>query len=190
MIDEHGKVPLNLMDESQLTALLEYAGLTGEALTVAHDSFLDWLDDDDEARANGAEAGYYVSHGVRVRNGNLQSIGELRQVRGFTPAVVARIAAIASVDFGSGPFDPRFAQPAAIGIMYPDSAGGPQAIEREREAAGQVTALSFVSDVDLAGRPLTIDVMATRSGGVATHQRCVIELTGAPQRPYVIRDCE
>jgi general secretion pathway protein K len=187
--DERGKVPLNLLDSKQLTALLESAGLADEPLRIARDSFRDWLDQDDDPRPDGAEIGFYKSRDINPRNGSIQSLGELGRIRGFDPVVVRRIGAIATVDFGSGPFDTRFAQPAAIGVMYAEGDSGPEAIQRAREAAGQVTALGFVSEKELVGRPLSVIVAASLPSGAKAERRCIVELTGADQRPYVVRYC-
>ena len=187
--DERGKVPLNLLDEEQLTLLLRYIGLDGEPLAVARDSFLDWIDDDDVVRANCAEIDYYRARGLRPRNGGFLTLGEIGRVRGFSAANVAKIATFASADFGNGSFDTRSASPAAIKIMYPAGDAAIAEIVRAREARGQVTALSFTDRSSRAGRPISIGVVARYpSGGVAA-RNCVIELTGAARRPYVVRHC-
>jgi hypothetical protein len=189
IFDERGKVPLNLLDEDQTTRLLERAGLSGHALEVARDSMLDWIDEDEDPRANGAEADYYQRLGIRPRNGYLRAVGELRRVRGFDARIVERIAPIATVDFGSGAFDTRFAQPGAIAVMLAGGDASPEAIDRAREAAGQVTALGFVGEKDRIGRPLSIVVTATAPDGAQHSKRCAFELTGARLRPYVVRYC-
>ena len=189
IVDERGKVPLNLLDDGQLTRLLERAGLSGQSLRTAHDSLLDWLDDDDEARPDGAESDYYKRLGIRPRNGYLHTVSELRRVRGFDARAVERIEPIATVDFGSGAFETRFAQPAAIGVMFDGGDTNPEAIERAREAAGQVTALGFVNEKGRAGRPLSIVVTASSPTGGRLTKRCVIELTGARPRPFIVRYC-
>lgn len=187
--DERGKVPLNLLDEEQLTLLLEYIGLDGELLAIARDSFLDWIDDDDVVRPNGAEIDYYRERGLRPRNGGFLTLGEIRRVRGFSAASAEKIAAFASADFGNGSFDTRSASPAAIKIMYPDGSAAIAEIVRAREARGQVTALTFTDRASRVGRPISIGVVARYpSGGVAAAS-CVIELTGAARRPYVVRHC-
>ena len=190
IVDERGKVPLNLLDEKQIEALLEYAGLSGERLTIARDSYLDWIDDDDEPRSDGAEIDYYRKQGIRPRNGALTSLGELGRVRGFSPDVVSRIASIGTVDFGSGSFETRFAKPAAIRIMYVNDSGSVAEIERAREAAGQVTALAFSQDSKLVARPLLVAVTARIATGAMARRACVIELTGTAGRPFVLRHCD
>lgn len=187
--DERGKVPLSNLEEDQLALLLEFAGLSGEPLMIARDSYLDWIDDDDEARPNGAEAGYYRAQGLRPRNSTVLTLGELGRVRGFSPTIVQKIAAIATVDAGNGSFDFRSASPAAIRIMYPAGDAAVTEIVRTRETDGQVTALGFVDRANRIARPMTISVTASYPSGAASVRRCVVELTGAERRPYVIRYC-
>ena len=188
--DERGKVPISRLDDGQLTALLEFGGLAGERLLIAHDSLNDWIDDNDEPLPNGAENDYYQRYNVVPRNGPLRTIEELGRIRGFDPALIARIRPLLTVDFGDAPFDPRFAQPKALGIMYGTGADSPQAIQRAREAAGQVTALGFTSGVELVGRPLSVVADATLPDGARAQRRVVIEITGSKLRPYVVKRYE
>ena len=77
--DEAGKLNINTASKNQLM-LLE--NMTGEIA----DSILDWRDDDDELRDEGAEAGYYLNlpHPYRIRNGNFKTVCELLRVKGVT----------------------------------------------------------------------------------------------------------
>lgn len=185
--DERGKVPLNLLDEETAARLVAAGGLSGERARIAADSLLDWTDDDDEPRGAGAEAIHYRGQGIHPRNGPLESIDELAQVRGFDAAVVDRLRDFVTVNFGTGGFDARFGQPRAIGVMLPGGDGNPAALSRERELSGQRTAIEIGDSIDLTGRPLTIVVEATRPDGSRALRRTVVELTGAAQRPYIIR---
>jgi general secretion pathway protein K len=187
--DERGKVPLNLVDEEQLTALLEFAGLSGDPLMIARDSYLDWIDDDDEPRPDGAELDYYRPQGIHPRNAGFVTLGELGRVRGFTSAIVRKIASVATTDFGNSSFDVRSASPAAIRIMYPGGDAAVDEIVRSRETQGQVTALGFVDRRNRLARPLTISVRASSPSGAVSIRSCIVELTGAERRPYVIRHC-
>lgn len=185
--DERGKIPLNLLDPQQLADLLQHLGLDGERLRIAQDSYQDWIDDDDDVAAEGAEAPYYRREGIRPRNGWLLSIGELGRIRGFDAALVDRLRGISTVHFGTGSFDVRFAQPMAIGIMYGGGEGNPQAIARARELDGQRTAFDIAGGADLIGRPLSIVVDARMPGGAQARRVAIIELSGSSSRPYVVR---
>lgn len=188
--DERGKVPINLLNEEQMTRLLEMGGLSGERLRVATDSLLDWIDDDDETRENGAERPYYRPSGIAPRNGAMLSIDEMARVRGFDPLLVARLRPFVTVYYGSGPFDARYAQPQALAIMTEGGEDSPQAIQRKRELAGQTTALEFTSETDLIGKPLSIIVDARLPDGAGTVRTQIVELTGSTLRPYVVRSYE
>lgn len=187
--DERGKVPLNLIDERALTALLAAEGLEGDVLATACDSLLDWIDADDEVRPFGAERDDYVAQGYHPRNGPLASLDELAKVRGFDPALVLRVQQVSTVHSGGGAFDPRFAQPIAIGVMGQGGAGSAEVIDRAREIAGQrVALLDTRQDSSIAGHPLTIVIDARAPDGAHAARRALIEVTGLPTRPYVIRD--
>jgi general secretion pathway protein K len=67
------------------------AALIGDTARTA--ALLDWIDPDDLPRAEGAEAEWYRANGLRTpRNGPLADVDELRYVRGFDSAAVARLA--------------------------------------------------------------------------------------------------
>jgi len=75
--DEAGKLNINTASKKQLMVL---ENMTSEIA----DSILDWRDQDDDLRAEGAEAGYYINlpHPYRIRNGNYKTVCELMRVKG------------------------------------------------------------------------------------------------------------
>lgn len=188
--DERGKIPIGVIDDDQAKRLFENLGLVGERRTIASDSLLDWIDDDDIERPNGAESLYYIKRGIRPRNGVPLSIEELGLIRGFDAALVERLRPIVTVFFGRGAFDARFAPPGAIAIMAEGGENSPAIIERERELAGQRPAIELGEDVSLVGRPLTVAVDARLANGAEAHRRTVIELTGAARARYIVRAVE
>lgn len=188
VVDERGKIPLDLIEDRQVEELFRALGLKGERLEIVRDSYFDWIDADDEPRLSGAEADFYRRQGIGPRNAWLHSIGELGRVRGFDPALVERLRDVATINFGSGSFDPRFAHPLAIGIMQEGGEDGPTAIVRERELDGQRTAFDFVSGSDLVGRPLSIIVDAHLPGGAHARRIAIVELSGSIARPYIVRN--
>lgn len=187
--DERGKVPLNLMDEPMATRLLTAFGIEGDPLKIMRDSLLDWLDADDDKRPYGAEAAFYAPLGYRARNGAFASVGELRRVRGFDGALVARMAPLLTVNFGRGNFEPGHAQPQAIEIMMGDE-GAIDVIERRRELAGQRVAIGAEPAGNLVAHPLMISAVARLPDGARAERHEIVELTGAVLRPYVVRSYE
>ena len=165
--------------------MFEQLGLTGDRLDTVTDSYLDWTDDDDDVRPNGAEFGYYASRHIHAPNGAPQSFEELALIRGFDPALVERLRAVATLHFGAGGFNAAHASPIAIAVMKKGGGGSPEAIDAEREARGQRTAIDL-DDSGVAGRTVEIAVDASTAGGGRSRLSQLIELTGNKDRPFAV----
>lgn len=186
--DERGKIRLNSLSDDQALLMFESAGARGQQAVALRDAFLDWLDDDDEQRPFGAEAPAYAAQGIRPRNGALQSLGEVARIRGMTPDVYDRIAPAATVFFGeSGGFSVETGQPLAIAVMTGTGMGSPQVLQRQRELAGQRTALGASEDADIAARPLTVRTLAEDGNGGRLERATIIEFPRGRAGPWVIR---
>jgi general secretion pathway protein K len=87
--DEEGRLNLNTAPPDRLDRLLQALGLPKVERDTIVDSLLDWRDANEEHRLNGAESDYYLRLPVpyRARNGNLESVRELLQIKGVTPAL-------------------------------------------------------------------------------------------------------
>jgi general secretion pathway protein K len=151
---------------------------------------LDWLDEDDLARPDGAEAPFYETRRITPRNGNLLSIEELASLRGFTPQVVARMRPYVTAQQGTIPFDRRYASAAAVAAMTAGAEASPEAIEAAREAAGQRTALQFIDKKTLVGRPISLVAEAQTAQGGKSSMAWVVMLTGRAAHPWVVLQAE
>jgi general secretion pathway protein K len=72
----------------RLNRLLQLLDIDKQDRDVIVDSIEDWIDDNDEHRANGAESDdHYVTLPVpyRARNADMESVTELLQIKGVTP---------------------------------------------------------------------------------------------------------
>jgi general secretion pathway protein K len=88
--DEEARLNLNTSPPDRIDRLLQDMGLQKAARDTVVDSLQDWRDPNEEHRLNGAESeDYYLKLPVpyRSRNANLESVTELLQVRGVTPAL-------------------------------------------------------------------------------------------------------
>ncbi len=88
--DESGRLNVNTLPPAQLDRLLQLLDVEKQERDVIVDSIQDWIDDNDAHRANGAESeDYYLKLPVpyRARDANLESITELLQIKGITPAL-------------------------------------------------------------------------------------------------------
>jgi general secretion pathway protein K len=88
VFDETGKISLNaeVLDESNLPIILENLGLDEDTANLVSDSILDWRDDNDVHRNNGAEDDYYegLERPYPAKDGPFDSVEELLLVRGVT----------------------------------------------------------------------------------------------------------
>lgn len=98
--DENAKLNLNALarNEAQLRELFKNLGGIDDQDTVV-DSILDWVDDDDYHRANGAESDYYQSlpEPYKAKNTDFDTLEELKKVRGVTPEIFRVLAPVLTV---------------------------------------------------------------------------------------------
>ena len=88
--DEEARLNLNASPPDRVDRLLLALGLDKSERDTIGDSLQDWRDADDNYRVNGAESeDYYLKLPLpyRAKNGNLDSITELLQIKGVTPAI-------------------------------------------------------------------------------------------------------
>lgn len=88
--DEEARLNLNLATPDRVDRLLQALGIDKADRDVIGDSLQDWRDANEEHRLNGAESeDYYLKLPLphRSKNGNLDSITELLQIRGVTSAI-------------------------------------------------------------------------------------------------------
>lgn len=88
--DEERLLNLNTSRPDRIDRLLQILGLEKSNRDIVVDSLQDWRDVNDDHRVNGAESDdTYLKLAVpyRARNGNLESVRELLQIKGITPAL-------------------------------------------------------------------------------------------------------
>jgi general secretion pathway protein K len=187
--DEHGKIPMNRLNEDQVRAMFQAAGAAGSRLDQLVDTFEDWQDEDDDKRPNGAEAPDYVQQNIKPRNGDFETVGELAMIKGMDVALYNRLAPSLTVFFGeTGSFSVENAQPLAMAVLSGTDMNSPDVIERERELAGEKPVMQDQQQaVDLVARPLTVRVLARDPEGAKFQRSEIIEFTGNKSDPYWVR---
>jgi general secretion pathway protein K len=88
--DEEARLNVNTSPPDRIDRLLLALGVEREVRDTIGDSIQDWRDANEEHRANGAESeDYYLKLPTpyRSHNANLESIAELQQIKGVTPAI-------------------------------------------------------------------------------------------------------
>ena len=88
--DEQSRINVNGNNPQRLEKLLLCLGIDKNKRDQIIDSILDWIDPNDEHRLHGAESDdYYLTLPTpyRARNGPIESVNELLQIKGVTPAL-------------------------------------------------------------------------------------------------------
>jgi len=109
VIGEDGKLNVNMVakDESMAVALANLVAGIGKRKAGQADQLVaaiqDWIDEDDEMLTAGAESGYYasLSPSYTCANGPMQTLAELRMVRGMTGSLYAQLVPYLTV-YGGG----------------------------------------------------------------------------------------
>lgn len=186
--DERGKIPLNQINEEQAGRMFGYVGLQGIELEEAVDSFMDWRDENYDARPRGGEFEYYADRGIKPRNGQLQTVEELALIKGVGKTIADRLIPVSTVNFGKEEFDPRYASRIAKFVSAEDEEDTNIVEFSETFEQGQIRRAYRPSASDgLIGRPFMVRVSA-RSGPEAQAQiKAIIELTGVETSPYLVR---
>ncbi|MBH0193607.1 MAG: type II secretion system minor pseudopilin GspK [Nitrospira sp.] len=105
--DERGKLNLNdfiaaANDPIKFKTITERTRRLFELLQLNPDlvdALIDWTDQDDNPRPAGAESAYYQSQrpAYRAANERLQSLADLRLIKGFTPDIIDRLSRYVTV---------------------------------------------------------------------------------------------
>jgi len=92
--DENGKIDLNLVTPEHLAKLFEVAEIEEDIAAPLVDAILDWRDEDDLKRLNGAEDEDYMDAGYEygARDGAFETVEELLKVFGMEEWIYDRIS--------------------------------------------------------------------------------------------------
>ncbi len=93
MLDESGKIDINVVSDQLLRGLLTSQGVVEEEVGALIDAMGDWRDPDSLKRLRGAEEAEYTAAGRKYKPANapFQTIEELKLVLGMTPALYQRL---------------------------------------------------------------------------------------------------
>lgn len=79
--DETAKLPFSKLTDVELKAVFYEIGLPESSLDEITDLIMDWTDEDDNARPNGAERNEYDSYGAFPPNRQMKNLAELKFVK-------------------------------------------------------------------------------------------------------------
>lgn len=145
IIDENGKVDLNQADAVLLASLLRALGTEQSQAGRIAGAVVDWRDSDLLTQpAGGAEDGDYAAAGREygAKDAEFESVAELEQVLGFTPAVYALVQPHVTVFSGLPQPDPAFASAPVLDAMGMDGAGLVQQRSRPDPVTGATAGMA------------------------------------------------
>jgi general secretion pathway protein K len=118
--DSNGLLSVTTINTVALKRLLTYFGVDPQNADAFIDSLLDWIDQDDLTRLNGAEKEWYSSQGLKYepRNYPIQYKEELKLIRGIDAELYSKIGPYISLLPATG-FNPNTA-PDPVLIAYLD----------------------------------------------------------------------
>ena len=126
IVDEMGKVDLNAAQSPLLAALFKQVGVApGDADRIAG-AILDWRDPDSLIQVSGgAEDDDYAAAGrpYGAKDAPFESIAEVEQVLGMTPAIYAKVEPFLTVFSGNDTPDASYAAPEVLAAMGLDANG-------------------------------------------------------------------
>jgi len=203
---EGGKIDINFVPEAMLKEVLKNGGLSPEEVESIGDAILDWRDEDDMPRTNGAESPYYASlpNPVKPRNGKLASVDELLFVKGVTPEQFGRLFSkiftvygfSTSVDINASPVEvlqvlPGFTPDAARAVVarrHESFFRSPAEISQFLAEQGiPMTALPIFS-LSRSSRIYTITSVGKAGDRISRGIECRVDFTGVgPKSVKILR---
>ena len=149
VLDETGKVDLNLAERPLLEGLLRALAVEPERAAQVAGAIMDWRDEDDLRQAvGGAESADYAAAGLAygAKNARFDGIGELQRLLGMDAALYAQLAPQVTV-FGSGRPNPEVAAAPVLIALGLD----PAQVMARRERADAGVAIGQTVPLPMAG---------------------------------------
>ncbi|MFH1148517.1 MAG: general secretion pathway protein GspK [Pseudomonadota bacterium] len=121
--DEGGKLNINRASEDALRDLMGNLDIPPEEAGIIADSILDWRDQDNLHRLNGAEDDYYAAlpDPYECKDGEFDAVEELLLVKGITPEIYRKFADKLTVYTQNDTINVNTASPAVLRWVIPDN---------------------------------------------------------------------
>ena len=217
--DEGGKIPINFgdgeYDAKLYPLLLQVLGnmnVPSDTAAAIADAIIDWQDDDDEHRVNGAESDYYMglSTPYPAKNKRLDSLEELLFVKGVTPELYnggtdqypIGLRDVFSIFNSTGQINLRYATPEVKRVLFGLDDSELQQIETQQaqQTGGSILSVlenklpvalqggDLVSDSDGEGAILFVEAQAQLPAArVKAHVGAVIDIEDSSEGIVVYR---
>ncbi|MFA5984568.1 MAG: type II secretion system protein GspK [Methylococcaceae bacterium] len=119
LLAEKGKIDVNFADQELLQALMSHAPTSLEVQEKIVNAILDWRDEDDLERVNGAEAKEYLEAGLDYKPTNkaFGSLEEVQKVLNMTPEIFNWLASLITVYSGQKTVDIKQASREVLNVL-------------------------------------------------------------------------
>lgn len=182
IISESGKIDINTASENLLTALFDSITKDSFQTQKLLNTLLDWRDEDDQARMNGAENKEYADAGLYYGPANkpFDSLEDLQLVLGFDETLFKKIQPLVTIYSGQANVDVNMAQPAVLDIVANVATNnangqpvGQQSVATPTNAATNVPANAISTNIN---KSFLIDVDIRMLDGAAASLEAVVRL--------------
>jgi general secretion pathway protein K len=182
IVDESAKIDLNSADLQLLASLFRVLGADPSQADAVAAAIVDWRDSDSLSQAaGGAEDGQYAAAGLPygAKDALFDTVAEVEQVLGMTPALYALAAPHLTVFSGLPQPDQRFASGEVLGAMGIDPTMALAAREGPGDALGE-------SPLGSGSGTYSIDIRARLADGRQAVLRAVVRAgaSGVPGTAY------
>jgi general secretion pathway protein K len=194
MRDETGKIDLNTANDALLKGLLLSAGLDEERANQVLDAILDWRDDDELVRPQGAERDQYEAMGLPYipANAPFQAVAELQNVIGVTPDLYRKLEGALTVYSRQAGINSTIA-PRQVLLALPNASEenvNSYLAEREEMLDAGLAPLAFPQAAGLetgaTSQVYNLRSRAKAADGTQFVREAVVRLAQDPKRPFVI----
>ena len=194
MRDEAAKIDLNTASDILLKGLLLSAGLGEDEATRVLDAILDWRDDDELTRPQGAERDSYEALGLPYvpANAPFKAVSELQNVMGVTPELYRKVAGALTVFSGQTGINSTIASRQVLLALPEATAEGVDAYiaGREEMLAADQTPLPFPQasgfETGAASRVYNLRSVAKAADGTPFVREAVVRVAPDPKRPFMV----
>ena len=188
--DEVGKVDLNMADERLIGAALVAAGVAADEAAGVAQRILDYRDDDNDRRPNGAEREAYRDRGrAGPKNLPFDTIEEVEQVLGTPAGLADALRPFATIYSGQMHIDGNFAHRRLLAAL---SNPRGELARAEAEAPSLLDGMSQTSEsvtgaTGAGGRAFRLLVQARTAQGAVFVREAVVEFVTGGLDGYMFR---
>lgn len=151
MLAEAGKIDINQADQILLQSLMSHAPADAELQSKLVNAILDWRDDDDLVRIDGAEAKEYAEAGLNYKPTNkpFKTIEDLQRVLNMNAQVYQWLEDLVTVHSGQKQVDANLASREVLQVLPETDAGAVDTLLSNRQAQTQTQNLPSASGLPI-----------------------------------------